>query len=90
MGRADLALRECFTQAGEITERLLGEIEEKAKAKEAELGPETTRQVEKMVLLHTLDHLWREHLVVMEHLRSVIGFRGSTWPSGRPRQVHTG
>jgi preprotein translocase subunit SecA len=34
------------------------------------------RQVEKMVLLHTLDHLWREHLIVMEHLRSVIGFRG--------------
>jgi preprotein translocase subunit SecA len=60
----------------EITERLLKEIGEKAKAKEAELGPEATRQVEKMVLLHTLDHLWREHLVVMEHLRSVIGFRG--------------
>ena len=29
-----------------------------------------------MVLLHTLDHLWREHLVTMEHLRSVIGLRG--------------
>ena len=33
------------------------------------------RQIEKMVLLQTLDHLWREHLVVLEHLRSVIGFR---------------
>jgi preprotein translocase subunit SecA len=60
----------------EITERLLKEIDEKAKAKEAEFGPEAMRQVEKMVLLHTLDHLWREHLVVMEHLRSVIGLRG--------------
>ena len=60
----------------EITERLLKEIEEKAKAKEAEFGPEAMRQIEKMVLLHTLDHLWREHLIVMEHLRSVIGFRG--------------
>jgi preprotein translocase subunit SecA len=29
-----------------------------------------------MVLLHTLDGLWREHLVTMEHLRSVIGLRG--------------
>ena len=28
-----------------------------------------------MVLLQTLDHLWREHLVVLEQLRSVIGFR---------------
>jgi preprotein translocase subunit SecA len=60
----------------EITERLIAAIEEKAKAKEAEFGPEAMRQIEKMVLLHTLDHLWREHLIVMEHLRSVIGFRG--------------
>jgi preprotein translocase subunit SecA len=60
----------------EITERLLAEIETKAKAKEAEFGPEAMRQIEKLFLLHTLDHLWREHLVVMEHLRSVIGFRG--------------
>jgi preprotein translocase subunit SecA len=60
----------------EITERLLAAVEEKAGSKEAEIGPEAMRQVEKMVLLHTLDHLWREHLIVMEHLRSVIGFRG--------------
>jgi preprotein translocase subunit SecA len=59
----------------EITERLLAAIEEKARQKEAEFGPEAMRQIEKMVLLQTLDHLWREHLVVLEHLRSVIGFR---------------
>jgi preprotein translocase subunit SecA len=28
------------------------------------------------VLLQTLDHLWREHLVTLEHLRQVIGLRG--------------
>jgi len=60
----------------EITERLLGEIEAKAKAKEAEFTPEGMRRVEKMVVLYTLDHLWREHLIMMEHLRSVIGLRG--------------
>jgi preprotein translocase subunit SecA len=59
----------------EITERLLKEINDKASQKEEELGPETARQVEKMVLLQTLDHHWREHLVMLEHLRSVIGFR---------------
>ena len=32
--------------------------------------------VEKSVLLQTIDHLWREHLVNLDHLRSVIGFRG--------------
>jgi preprotein translocase subunit SecA len=60
----------------EITERLLKAVEEKAQAKEAEFGPETMRQIEKMVLLQTLDHLWREHLVTLEHLRQVIHFRG--------------
>jgi preprotein translocase subunit SecA len=59
----------------EITGRLLAAIDDKAKQKEAEFGPEAVRQIEKMVLLQTLDHLWREHLIVMEHLRSVIGFR---------------
>jgi preprotein translocase subunit SecA len=59
----------------EISERLLKEIDAKVKAKEAEFGPETMRQIEKMVLLQTLDHLWREHLVTLEHLRQVIGFR---------------
>jgi preprotein translocase subunit SecA len=60
----------------EITERLLKAVDEKAASREGEIGPEGMRQIEKMVLLHTLDHLWREHLIVMEHLRSVIGFRG--------------
>jgi preprotein translocase subunit SecA len=34
------------------------------------------RAVEKQVLLQTLDHLWREHLATLDHLRSVVGFRG--------------
>jgi preprotein translocase subunit SecA len=28
------------------------------------------------VLLQLLDHLWREHLVMLDHLRQVIGLRG--------------
>lgn len=32
--------------------------------------------IEKQVLLQTLDHLWREHLVTLDHLRQVIGWRG--------------
>ena len=59
----------------EIEERITKEVEEKAARKEAEIGPELFRQIEKMVLLQTLDHLWREHLVTLEHLRQVIGFR---------------
>ncbi|MEO0328455.1 MAG: preprotein translocase subunit SecA [Pseudomonadota bacterium] len=35
-----------------------------------------TLNVQKQVMLQTLDHLWREHLVNLDHLRSVVGFRG--------------
>ena len=59
----------------EIKERVRAAIDEKAATKEAAFGPEASRQIEKMVLLQTLDHLWREHLVTLEHLRQVIGFR---------------
>ncbi len=44
--------------------------------KTAAFGPETMRQVEKQFLLQTIDTKWREHLVTLEHLRSVVGFRG--------------
>ncbi len=46
-------------------------------AKKAEaFGPDTMRQIEKQFLLQTIDAKWREHLVTLEHLRSVVGFRG--------------
>ncbi|MEQ1615194.1 MAG: preprotein translocase subunit SecA, partial [Hyphomicrobiaceae bacterium] len=75
----DLPIEQWAAEEGiadaEIKERVLKAIEEKVAAKEAEFGPEAARQIEKMVLLQTLDHLWREHLVTLEHLRQVIGFR---------------
>jgi preprotein translocase subunit SecA len=60
----------------EIIERLKKAADELAASKAANFTPEIMRQVEKSVLLQTLDHLWREHLVALDHLRNVIGFRG--------------
>jgi preprotein translocase subunit SecA len=75
----DLPIVEWAAEEGiadeEILERLTKAADEKAKKKAADIGPEMFRQIEKMVLLQTLDHLWREHLVTLEHLRQVIGFR---------------
>ncbi|MGQ0565499.1 MAG: preprotein translocase subunit SecA [Gemmobacter sp.] len=39
-------------------------------------GADTMRSIEKQVLLQTIDAKWREHLLRLEHLRSVVGFRG--------------
>ena len=44
--------------------------------KASEFGGDGIRNVEKQVLLQTIDRKWREHLTTLEHLRSVIGFRG--------------
>ncbi len=59
----------------ELEERIIAAVDKKAKEKEEELGSELFRHIEKEVLLRTLDNLWREHLVTLEHLRQVIGFR---------------
>ena len=59
-----------------IRDRLTAATEEMMKAKADRFGPELMTYVEKSVVLQTLDNLWREHLVALDHLRSVVGFRG--------------
>ncbi len=44
--------------------------------KAEQFGDANMRQIEKQVLLQQIDAKWREHLVTLEHLRSVVGFRG--------------
>ena len=60
----------------DITERLDKAADEMMAAKAAQFGPDTMRMIEKQVLLQTIDGKWREHLLTLEHLRSVVGFRG--------------
>jgi preprotein translocase subunit SecA len=60
----------------EVKERITRRADEFMASKVAKYGPDVMRYVEKSILLQTLDHLWREHLVMLEHLRQVIGLRG--------------
>ena len=60
----------------EIRERLVKASDELMAKKAVEFGPENMRNIEKQVLLQTIDTKWREHLLTLEHLRSVVGFRG--------------
>jgi preprotein translocase subunit SecA len=60
----------------EMRERIRRAADESYAARAARIGPQIMRQIEKAVVLQTLDHLWREHLVTLDHLRQVIGFRG--------------
>ena len=59
-----------------IRERLEEAATKHMAEKTEAFGEETMRNVEKQILLQTIDTKWREHLVTLEHLRSVVGFRG--------------
>src|SRR5262245_4481983 len=76
----ELPVDQWAKEEGIADEELIARIERRADehmaAKVAQWGTDTMRAIEKTVLLQTLDHLWREHLVMLEHLRQVIGLRG--------------
>jgi len=60
----------------ELRERIRKIADEDYAARIARNTDEVMTYVEKQVLLQTLDTLWREHLVTLDHLRQVIGWRG--------------
>jgi preprotein translocase subunit SecA len=76
----DLPIETWAKEEGIADEELLARIERRADehmaTKVAMWGADLMRQVERTILLQILDHLWREHLVMLEHLRQVIGLRG--------------
>jgi preprotein translocase subunit SecA len=76
----DLPIQDWAKEEGiadeEVRERINKRADEHMAAKTAQYGPEVMRYVEKSILLQTLDHLWREHLIMLEHLRQVVGLRG--------------
>ncbi len=59
-----------------IRERLYAASDEAASGRAERFGADQMRDIEKQVLLQTIDAKWREHLLTLEHLRSVVGFRG--------------
>ena len=76
----DLPVDEWAKEEGIGDEEIFARVERRADehmaAKVAQWGSDVIRYVEKSILLQTLDHLWREHLVMLDHLRQVIGLRG--------------
>ena len=76
----DLPIKDWANEEGVDDELLTQRIENAANSMMAEktkaFGKEAMQQVEKQLLLQTIDTKWREHLITLEHLRSVVGFRG--------------
>jgi preprotein translocase subunit SecA len=60
----------------EVRERIGKAVETRAAQRAVESGTDVMRYVEKAILLQTLDHDWREHIVNLDHLRQYVGLRG--------------
>ena len=59
-----------------ILDRVIEASDKMMAEKAASFGQATMESIEKQVLLQAIDSKWREHLLRLEHLRSVVGFRG--------------
>ena len=59
-----------------VRDRIVDASDKLMDEKLAAFGPDTMRNIEKQLLLQSIDGKWREHLLRLEHLRSVVGMRG--------------
>jgi len=73
---ADDSMMQEVTNRESFIEFFLQRLHDYYKQREREIGVETLRQLEKIVLLHTLDTLWKEHLYNIDQLKEGIGLRG--------------
>jgi preprotein translocase subunit SecA len=69
-----------------LRERIAEEIASHYAAKEKLVGIETMRQIEKAVMLQTLDAQWKDHLAQMDYLRQGIHLRG--YAQKNPKQEY--
>ncbi|TBR36989.1 MULTISPECIES: preprotein translocase subunit SecA [Dyella] len=70
--------------AGMILKHVQQGMDELFKAKEAQIGPDTMRQLEKHIMLSVVDNAWKEHLASMDYLRQGIYLRG--YAQKQPKQ----
>jgi preprotein translocase subunit SecA len=63
--------------AQEVEGKLTEYAVELYEQREQELGHDSMRIAERLVMLRVIDRLWMEHLTAMEHLRQGIGLRGA-------------
>ncbi|NIO04241.1 MAG: preprotein translocase subunit SecA [Proteobacteria bacterium] len=60
----------------DLRELVLKAVYDRYEEKEAEFGEPLLRRIEKVVMLDTIDHFWKEHLLGIDQLKEGIGLRG--------------
>ncbi|HUP82804.1 MAG TPA: preprotein translocase subunit SecA [Candidatus Limnocylindria bacterium] len=65
-----------FGERESLVEHLREAVDHTLEKREAELGPDVWAQVERLVLLRSIDSLWVDHLTELDDMRRGIGLRG--------------
>ena len=86
VGLADFAKGQEELDAEQIAEKVQAAVEAHFDGKQAAVGPETMRALEKHVMLTVLDQGWKEHLAKMDYLRQGIYLRG--YAQKQPKQEY--
>ncbi len=60
----------------EFTDKIRSQVQTHYNEQEEANGEETQRNLERIILLQTVDTLWKDHLLSMDHLKQGIGLRG--------------
>ena len=72
----DQSVFEKVKDAADLAERAAEAAWKVYTEKVARVGEEPMAHVQKVIMLHTLDNLWKDHLLMMDHLKGGIGLRG--------------
>jgi preprotein translocase subunit SecA len=83
---ADMVARATMIDAEKIAVEVQQEVERVFTDKEAQVGPETMRMIEKHIMLNVLDDNWKQHLGRMDYLRQGIHLRG--YAQKQPKQEY--
>ena len=85
-GLVDWAQQQAEIDAERILEHVRAEVERTVAEKEASVGAETMRMLEKHIMLSVLDDNWKQHLARMDYLRQGIHLRG--YAQKQPKQEY--
>ena len=64
-----------LTEEG-LAQEIIDQAQKFYDRREEAIGRETMRYLERVVMLQTVDNLWKDHLLSMDHLKEGIGLRG--------------
>jgi preprotein translocase subunit SecA len=72
----NLTLEDAHDDRGKLVKLVFSRLIEEYEKMEELVGEGQLREIERMIMLQTLDHYWRQHLLALDHIKESIGWRG--------------